>query len=95
LFDFFYRVFFLSRFWAFRNKGSSKTRLQKSRENLLGLQKKYLLTYVAFFFSSFSAVPLVGTRLLAARPPFFVYHAVWRFSTKGRREIKANKTREH
>jgi hypothetical protein len=24
--------FFLSRFWAFRNKGSSKTRLKKSRE---------------------------------------------------------------
>jgi hypothetical protein len=32
---------FLSRFWVFRNKGSSKTRLKKSRENLLGFQKKY------------------------------------------------------
>jgi hypothetical protein len=32
--------FCLSRFWAFRNKGSSKTRLKKSRENLLSSQKK-------------------------------------------------------
>jgi hypothetical protein len=32
--------FFLSRFWAFLNKGSSKTRLKKSRENLLSSQKK-------------------------------------------------------
>jgi hypothetical protein len=51
--------FFLSRFWAFRNKGSSKTRLKKSRENLLSSQKKQLLTYVAFFF--FSRRPLGGT----------------------------------
>jgi hypothetical protein len=45
-------------FWAFRNKGSSKTRLNKSRENLLSTQKsrKYLLTYVTFFF--FFTAPL-------------------------------------
>jgi hypothetical protein len=34
---------FLSRFWAFRNKGSSKTRLKKSREFFRSRQKKYLL----------------------------------------------------
>jgi hypothetical protein len=43
-------IFCLSRFWAFRNKGSSKTRLKKSRENLLSFQKKYLLTSLFFFF---------------------------------------------
>jgi hypothetical protein len=38
--------FFLSRFWAFRNKGSweFKNAIKKSHENLLSFQKKYLLT---------------------------------------------------
>jgi hypothetical protein len=44
-FDFFYRVF-----WAFRNKGSSKTRFKKIPRKSPPLPKKrHLLTYVAFF----------------------------------------------
>jgi hypothetical protein len=41
---------FFSCFWAFRNKGSSKTRLKKSRKFFRSRQKKYLLTCVTLFF---------------------------------------------
>jgi hypothetical protein len=43
-------IFFLSRSWAFRNKGSSNTRLKKNRANISSASKKstYLLT--SFFF---------------------------------------------
>jgi hypothetical protein len=47
--------FFLSRFWAFRNKGAFKNAIKKNRakiSSVLSLQKKYLLkvTYLRRFF---------------------------------------------
>jgi hypothetical protein len=52
---FFYRVFAFGRFVT---RGVQKRDKKKSRENLLSFQKKYLLTYVTFFFS-FSRPPLL------------------------------------
>jgi hypothetical protein len=49
--------FFLSRFWAFCNKGSSKTRLKKIARKSPQLPKK-VLTYVTFFLF-FPRPPLV------------------------------------
>jgi hypothetical protein len=51
LFDFFHRVF-----GRFVTRGVQKRDKKKSRENLLSLQKRYLLTYLRRFF--FSAAPL-------------------------------------
>jgi hypothetical protein len=56
--------FFLSRFWAFRNKGSSKTRLKKIARRSPQPPKK-VVTYLRHFF--FPAAPLASCKLQGAR----------------------------
>jgi hypothetical protein len=53
----FVRFFFNRVFGRFVTRGVQKRDKKKSRENLLSCQKKYLLTYVTFFFF-FSRPPL-------------------------------------
>jgi hypothetical protein len=48
----FVRFFFNRVFGRFVTRGVQKRDKKKSRENLLSFQKKYLLTYVTFFFFS-------------------------------------------
>jgi hypothetical protein len=54
-------IFFLSRFWAFRNKGSSKTRVKKIARKSPQLPKK-VLAYLRHFFFFFSRPPLSKRR---------------------------------
>jgi hypothetical protein len=64
--DFFYRVF-----WAFRNKGSVKTRLKPIAENFPQPPKKstYLLTYYVKIFVLFFTPPLAPYMCLIPDPP--------------------------
>jgi hypothetical protein len=59
--------FFLSRFWAFRNKGNSKTRLKKSQKFFRSRQKTHLLPHVTFFFLTPPLVPGGRPSVLGAR----------------------------
>ena len=52
--------FFLVRFWAFLDKGNSKTRLKKSRHRTCTksqIRPNKVRTYIGFIFFSFSAAP--------------------------------------
>jgi hypothetical protein len=80
----FYRFFFKGVFWAFRNKGSSKTRKKKHEKSISAHHKKCCFFFLRFFFPS-----------LGFFVRFFFYRVFGRSMTRGVQKRHKKKSREN